>query len=179
MPDRKEIEDILKKTGFRCMMCGECRTETTSDSNLILLSASETNDIIKATGMKREEIVDPYPESFDIGDCKVTFAWCLKRKDKKCIFLKNDNRCSIYKNRPWICRTYPFMLTDDELIISECVNKGLIISDDEVAIQADSVIDRKEKEEMEYIDINKIYGKTDLTGIKSCVIDSEGVKKIE
>jgi Fe-S-cluster containining protein len=32
-----------------------------------------------------------------------------KSKDEKCLFLKN-NKCSIYKIRPLICRFYPFQL---------------------------------------------------------------------
>lgn len=179
MPDRKEIEDKLRKVGFRCAMCGECCTEKTKDSNLILLSAAETRDIMNATGMKRDEIVEPYPEFIDIGECRVTFAWCLKRKDKKCIFLKSDNRCGIYKNRPWICRTYPFMLTDDDLIVSDCINTGIEISDEEIFIQAELVTDRKEKEEMELKNIENIYKNIRIDGLKSCVVDSEGVKKIE
>jgi len=179
MPDKKEILDILKKTGFRCMMCGDCCREKTPDSNLILISAAEVSDIISATGMKWNEVADPYPDFFDVGECKVTFAWCLKRKNGQCLFLNENNRCSIYKNRPWICRTYPFMLTDDDLIISECINYGFDISDEEAEIQADSVIERKENEEMEFHEIQMIYNKVNLSMIEKCVIDSEGVKRIE
>ena len=179
MPDRKEIEALLKKTGFRCMMCGDCCRENTPDSNLILISAEEVRDIIAATGMKWDEVADPYPDFFEAGGCSVTLAWCLKRKGGQCIFLNNDNRCRIYKNRPWICRTYPFMLTDEALIVSECKNQGLDISGEEAKIQADTIIERKENEEMEFQKIKMRYENADISKIKKCVIDSEGVKEIE
>lgn len=45
---------------------------------------------------------------------KKKWVLCLSNPDSICIFLKND-RCSIYRNRPSICKTYPFYEEDGEI----------------------------------------------------------------
>ncbi|MBP2133894.1 Fe-S-cluster containining protein [Methanomicrobium sp. W14] len=179
MPKKKDLIREIKKTGFRCSMCGECCTAQSKDSNLVILGIPEIVEIEKVTGMKRDEFVVPYPESFDVEGCSVTFAWCLKRDEKKCIFFDGQNKCTIYEHRPQICRTYPLMLAEDGLLVSECCSKGYEITDEEASMTADALIKRKETEDMEYNAIKKIYGSLDISKMKSCVIDSEGVKKIE
>jgi len=56
-----------------------------------------------------------------------------KRENGKCVYLEN-NRCNIYKNRPLICRFYPFELSSNGgkysfLFTEECpgINKGRIL----------------------------------------------------
>ena len=128
--------------------------------------------------MEWNDIAEPYPEFFTENGCKYTFAWCLKRNDNRCIFLGEQNRCKIYKNRPWICRTYPFMLNEDDLIVSECKNCGCEISEEDALLNADELIERKKSEDMEFDKIHRIYKDAVLSGKKYCVIDSEGVKQI-
>ncbi|MBN2734941.1 MAG: YkgJ family cysteine cluster protein [Methanomicrobiaceae archaeon] len=178
MLNKEYIAGKIKKTGFQCKMCGECCTNQSEDSNLVLVSAQEIRAVIEATGMEWDDIAEPYPETFTEKGCICTFAWCLRRKDRQCIFLDEKNKCRIYQNRPWICRTYPFMLTEDDLIVSECRHKGYEISDEEAILQADELIERKEKEDMDYKKIERIFAEADLKKKKFCVIDSEGVKEI-
>ncbi|MCH7590938.1 YkgJ family cysteine cluster protein [PVC group bacterium] len=41
----------------------------------------------------------------------------IEKKDKSCIFLK-DNRCQIYKVRPGQCRNYPFNWSREETLMT-------------------------------------------------------------
>ena len=38
----------------------------------------------------------------------------LRKRNKRCIFLDGDNRCTAYDARPITCRTFPFMIDLDD-----------------------------------------------------------------
>lgn len=192
---RKELIAALKETGFSCGMCGECCRMNTADSNLIIMSAPEVREIMAATGLSWDEVAEPYPDLLEEDGVSYTFDWCIRRHPegkRSCVFQGADNRCTIYEHRPWICRTYPLMLadavaecgcTETNLIKSECLCYGNKITDEEAGIQADNLISRKINEDTEFMKIKSVYTKISLqkireSGIKRCVIDSEGVKEI-
>lgn len=191
---RKELIAALKETGFSCGMCGECCRMNTADSNLIIMSAPEVREIMAATGLSWDEVAEPYPDLLEEDGVYYTFDWCIRRHpegSRSCVFQGADNRCTIYEHRPWICRTYPLMLAYDieggrtvtNLIKSECLCYGNKITDEEAEIQADDLISRKMNEDTEFMKIKSVYTKISLqkireSGIKRCVIDSEGVKEI-
>ncbi len=166
----------------------------TTDSNLIIMSAPEVREIMAATGLSWDEVAEPYPDLLEEDGVSYTFDWCIRRHpegSRSCVFQGADNRCTIYEHRPWICRTYPLMLADDieggrtvtNLIKSECLCYGNKITDEEAEIQADDLISRKMNEDTEFMKIKSVYTKISLqkireSGIKRCVIDSEGVKEI-
>ena len=191
---RKELIAALKETGFSCGICGECCRMNTTDSNLIIMSAPEVREIMAATGLSWDEVAEPYPDLLEEDGVSYTFDWCIRRHpegSRSCVFQGADNRCTIYEHRPWICRTYPLMLADDieggrtvtNLIKSECLCYGNKITDEEAEIQADDLISRKMNEDTEFMKIKSVYTKISLqkireSGIKRCVIDSEGVKEI-
>ena len=194
-PDfREELIAALKETGFSCGMCGECCRMNTADSNLIIMSAPEVREIMAATGLSWDEVAEPYPDLLEEDGVSYTFDWCIRRHpegSRSCVFQGADNRCTIYEHRPWICRTYPLMLADDieggrtvtNLIKSECLCYGNKITDEEAGIQAEDLISRKMNEDTEFMKIKSVYTKISLqkireSGIKRCVIDSEGVKEI-
>ena len=192
---REELVAALKETGFSCGMCGECCRMNTTDSNLIIMSASEVREIMAATGLSWDEVAEPYPDLLEEDGVSYTFDWCIRRNPegtRSCVFQGADNRCTIYEHRPWICRTYPLMLADSvsedgctvtNLLKSECLCYGNKITDDEAKAQAEDLIARKINEDREFMKIKSVYGKISLqkikeNGIKKCVIDSEGVKEI-
>jgi Fe-S-cluster containining protein len=37
-------------------------------------------------------------------------AMGLRRKNDKCLFLDENNRCSVYPSRPMTCRTFPYVI---------------------------------------------------------------------
>ncbi|HOP09191.1 MAG TPA: YkgJ family cysteine cluster protein, partial [Candidatus Methanofastidiosa archaeon] len=93
-------------------------------------------------------IAEPYPEFLEEDDAFFTFGWILKRSKESCIFLR-DGKCSIYENRPDLCRTYPFMIAEDELIVSECIGIGSEIPPRKAERLALALLRRREKEKMD------------------------------
>ncbi|CVK32595.1 YkgJ family cysteine cluster protein [Methanoculleus bourgensis] len=123
-----DVRDQVGSIGFGCRGCGACCRRVAEDSNLVIVSPAEVRAIMAATGMAWDEIAEPYPDFIDAGNGgEYTLAWCIRRTADACIFLR-DGRCSIYAHRPWICRTYPFMLVDDDLLVSECPGLGTPLS---------------------------------------------------
>jgi len=179
MTEPKDLKNKIKATGFSCRMCGQCCTCVSDNSNLVMVNAPEIRRIMEGTGLSWEEIAEPYPETLTAANGeKYTFAWCLKRTGDSCCFLDEDSRCRIYEFRPLICRTYPFMLDDSELLVFECSGTGAATSDDEVGGIAGELIERARFEQDEFEKISKIFSSAGLSGDKMNIIDSEGVKTI-
>jgi Fe-S-cluster containining protein len=88
-----------------------------------MVGREEISTIMKSTGLSFEEIVVPYPDRIVEGGRTYTFGWVLRRNGDRCQFLK-ESGCAIYESRPWICRTYPFMLDEDGLSIHPCEGGG-------------------------------------------------------
>jgi Fe-S-cluster containining protein len=92
---------------FECSKCGLCCGDTARKTRRILLLKSEAKRIKKATneqiGAFAVENLSTHPYAFEM----------LKTREGKCVFLKN-NECTIYGQRPLICRFYPFELTTKE-----------------------------------------------------------------
>lgn len=171
----KELEEKIKKTGFKCRMCAEC---CSGGNNEVMVSADEIEIIEEKTGLKFNEIAEPYPEWIDADDEKrYTFGWVLKRGDDgNCIFLENK-RCRIYDDRPNICRTYPFMIdNNNELLTFECdgLDPNFICLDAKTIAQ--DLIKRKNDEDKEFKETEMQYQKHSI-GKGSTVIDSRGLHK--
>ncbi|WP_421908981.1 YkgJ family cysteine cluster protein [Methanolacinia petrolearia] len=175
----EELKAKIKETGFSCRMCGQCCSLISDNSNLVLVSAPEIRRIMDGTGLTWGEIAEPYPETL-IGDKgeEYTFAWCLNRTEKKCRFLNEDSRCSIYGYRPQICRTYPFMLDESGLLTFECPGTGDKVSEEAAGRIAEELIERARFEREELEKIEKIFSSAELKSDKMNIIDSEGVKTI-
>lgn len=99
---------------FKCREPNHCCTEETRDENLIMITLHDADRICKATGLKVEDFAEfrKVSDEKDLDeDEKYYFAdghaLFMKKKNKKCVFLK-DYKCSIHKNRPNLCRIYPF-----------------------------------------------------------------------
>jgi Fe-S-cluster containining protein len=115
---------------FRCIRCGICCGDTKDKNRHVLLFKTEVEQIVKPTGRQifnfAVKIEDNAPYSYEMK----------KRKNGKCVFLKN-NRCTIYSLRPLICRFYPFELKVMHnrkytfLYTNECpgINKGQVLNE--------------------------------------------------
>jgi Fe-S-cluster containining protein len=166
----------LAACGFRCTGCGRCCRGPAGDANLVLVGPAEIRRIMDATGLTWEEIAVPYPEFLDHpAGCRYTLAWCLRRDNDRCAFL-GDNRCTIYDHRPWICRTYPFMLEDGALIAFECEGIGDPMDDDEAHKTAELLLARKHAEDRELHRTERQYAAARFPPAGCVVIDSEGMK---
>lgn len=101
------LSNIIKDVGFSCECCAKCCNKDFNDHVFLLeMEVEKINDIIP-------EVLVPAP-NFDFCDNNGTFytsGYALAtKKDGNCIFLNNSNKCKIYKDRPLICRIYPYML---------------------------------------------------------------------
>lgn len=171
--NQKMLSEKIAEAEFHCLSCGLC---CSGADNEVAVSPPEIEQLIKVSGLPFEKIVEPYPVWLNFPDGRrYTFGWILRRgKDGNCIFLK-DVRCQVYENRPHLCRTYPFMLDGDELIISECpgLNSGKKTFDAE-SIAAD-LLRRRDFEEAEFCKTKEQYQKHCNTSGSTLVFDSKGV----
>jgi Fe-S-cluster containining protein len=123
LASQKRLEELaaeIATKGFICSSCGAC---CTGEEAMVMVSPPEIRDLTSVSALAWDEVVQPYPEYILKKKKKITFGWVLRHKGGSCIFLKND-RCIVYKSRPWICKTYPFMLDNasskHQLLVSEC-----------------------------------------------------------
>ena len=82
-----EIAERLGSIGFCCRECGRCCRRVGEDSNLVLVGAAELREIMAATGMKREEIVEPYPEFIRAGNGGEYNPGLVPSANARCVYL--------------------------------------------------------------------------------------------
>lgn len=88
---------------FSCNKCGLCCGDTKIKTRHILLLESEAKNISVLSTQPIEKFAELTTE-------KKPYVYEMKKPSEgKCIFLK-DNQCTIYQQRPLICRFYPFEL---------------------------------------------------------------------
>jgi len=87
----------------------------------------------------------------------------------------SGRRCSIYAHRPWICRTYPFMLVDDDLLSRNARVSGRPSprAAHDVAL---GLCRRQAAEAAEEDGVRAVYRRARVPPGGRVVIDSEGVK---
>ena len=123
IPDLQELCADIKGTAFTCRRCGACCRETEPGSNIVMVGPAEVRAIMERTDLTFDEVVEPYPDTIREGEREYTLDWAIVREEGRCRFFI-DESCSIYKVRPWICRTYPFMLENGHITISPCNGIG-------------------------------------------------------
>jgi len=47
---------------------------------------------------------------------------------RKCKFLDNDNKCKIYDNRPKGCKTFPFIIKKNSILVDKRCPKSYLLS---------------------------------------------------
>jgi len=62
-----------------------------------------------AERISKETLLDVHEFAIEVSGAEPYIYEMRKTRDGKCLFLK-DNRCTIYRVRPLICRFYPFEL---------------------------------------------------------------------
>ncbi len=123
MMEKKSSQDKFGKPyRFECTQCGRCCRDKSTMVNLtyvdILRLAKALNQdydkLIDSIGFYifQEGVSDENLDKMVIPPIEtqrgLAFVALRKEADGACIFLKNDNTCSIYEHRPNICRTFPF-----------------------------------------------------------------------
>lgn len=123
--DESGLADQLIAMHFTCTGCTECCRSSSGD-NRVIVFPDEINRIIKTYKKKWNEVCGPSSLRFiDKKGMMHAIEWELRRNNNgDCTYLREDGTCSIYDQRPWICRTYPFYLTLDaaacHLEVSDC-----------------------------------------------------------
>jgi uncharacterized protein len=172
------IARIIKETGFSCTRCGGCCRQDSPGSNQVMATATDLHAIGEVSGLSREDFCDPFPGAVCIGeDLTCTFNWELRRTVNGCTFL-SGTLCTVYPVRPWICRTYPFQLTDGRLEVFPCPGIGLEISEHEAEELAGLLVDRYLAESEEEIAIRKTLASHPIPDCGHFVADSEGITPV-
>lgn len=168
----------IRAIGFRCRGCGDCCRTIEEGSNLVMVGPAEIRRICDATGQAWEDVAEPYPEFIEgEGGVRYTFGWCLRRDRDRCGFLE-ESRCTVYDHRPWICRTYPFMLGEEGLMVFECPGLGGGIDHEEATALARTLIARRRAEDEEVTRVKAHYANMRPSAGRTLVIDSEGEKPV-
>ena len=169
----------IQELGFHCLQCGEC---CRGEDNSVVVFPQEIRQILIATGLPWLEVVGP-PEvgEWDKDGCFHTLEWRLKKEGESCRFYQNG-RCSVYRDRPMLCRTYPFYLDNGELMCSECRGLGGKMESGGADKMAEEIISRYLFEIQEAIALLERYrdferGEAGKDG--GCIVhDSEGEHRI-
>jgi hypothetical protein len=174
--EREKLAGAIREVGFSCIRCGDCCRGTEEDANLVMIDPAEIEALARETGRKADDFSNPYPEKVQVpGGGSITFEWCLKRTTEGCIFL-DGTRCTAYSSRPWICRTFPFMLSGNNLSISPCKGIGKEISPHNAEEIAGLLMARRTAEQEEEGRIRLILSSRSLPVGKDVLIDGTGVR---
>ncbi len=97
---------IEKLPGFSCTMCGECCR------NRVIPLYEE--DLERLSDLK-----DFYEPTTELERYFTDASYKIKlREDGSCFFLDSTGKCRIYDRRPNTCRRYPFIVSDEFLLVS-------------------------------------------------------------
>ncbi len=97
---------------FNCTGCGNCCRDT-----VVCLTDADVLRIVDNTGKKAKSFVQFYGEDEVALGVRSPFWVTLKRKravmglrwmSGHCVFLDEENRCTVYEHRPVTCRQHPF-----------------------------------------------------------------------
>jgi Fe-S-cluster containining protein len=157
-----ELAERLREIGFSCTRCGACCRGTDVDENLVMVTPEEIELLAEGTGRPADHFTDPYPEFLAMrGGGSLTFERCLSRTPAGCVFL-SESTCTAYPYRPWICRTYPFMLDGNELAASPCEGLGREMTREEARDLALLLVRRKEAEQAEEEAVAKVLASSGI-----------------
>lgn len=216
-----DLADAIESIGFECTDCGACCKAATcgdekrsgaeqdgdeestgseqggdekSEPHTATIFPDEVRSIQKTGEYDWRDIARPMPyglsEKTD-GPVGETFEWALQTDEcGDCIF-HEPGRCTIYQDRPLVCRTYPFSVdlggtsqpmgeaVDREGMVRahECEGLGRDISSAEAVSLAATLKERAIRELEEAIAVRDEYEPATATDQQVIVHDSEGAKR--
>jgi hypothetical protein len=141
-----------------------------------MLSPEEIGWLAEETGLEPEKIATPYPEHVETRDGgSITFEWAVRKHGSGCRFFSMGS-CSAYAARPWICRTYPFMLDNGRLVVSPCPGIGGKMSWEEAWDLAGLLLERRRAEQTEEEKVRHVLSACRIPAGCRVLIDGRGVK---
>jgi Fe-S-cluster containining protein len=178
----REIDTIAREIaeiGFHCQRCGRCCRAEEDTRGFVMVDPEEVMQILGATGRSWDQVAVPYPEFMECaGGRRITLSWCLRCTEGKCAFFDGKG-CSVYPHRPWICRTYPFVLEDGCLRVSACAGIGQPITAGEARTIARDLIARSRAEAIEENGLQRILADLPVLEQGTYVVDSRGITRCE
>ncbi|MFB6153928.1 MAG: YkgJ family cysteine cluster protein [Halodesulfurarchaeum sp.] len=214
--DMERIAGAIERIGFECTRCGECCRGVGETQHTATIFPAEVRDVMDRTGLQWADVARPMPFGLEGGNGE-TFEWAIRTDASgDCRFLRENNgeasrgkrdvmddstggcggrtdsstACTIYRDRPLICRTYPFsldlggMTEPDEAIVAvdwlvqahECRGLGTDIERDDALALAQTLKRRAVRELTEAIRVAAKYEPMAVQG-EVVVHDSEGAKR--
>lgn len=111
-------ERIQKWQRVSCTGCARCCKET-----IVPVTDADVKRLVKATGQSAQEIIR-FADKHEIDYEPDAEAWIrlnygrrsmvLRKKNDRCLFLDDNNRCTVYAHRPMTCRTFPLQVSLSE-----------------------------------------------------------------
>jgi Fe-S-cluster containining protein len=176
MSEVEKITSTVRQIGFRCRRCGEC---CQGNGLRVMVYPEEVRAIALHSGRSWREVAEPYPEEVVLpSGTKCSFEWALRITDGRCLFLE-DGRCQVYPVRPWICRTYPFVLEGSSVQQSACPGVGDPMEESDACLLAQNLIGRREAEEKEEERVRENGRDLEQVRARHILVDGEGVKILE
>lgn len=174
----EELADRLREIGFSCTRCGACCRGTGADENLVMVTPGEIELLEAGTGQPADNFTGPYPEFIPMPDGgSMTFEHCLSRTPAGCVFLSGST-CTAYSCRPWICRTYPFMLDGDELVVFPCEGLGREMTGKKARDLALLLARRREAEREEEEAVSTVLASVRVPRGSRVLVDGRGFRVI-
>ncbi len=109
----EEIADAIQAIGFECTRCGAC-CKGHGDEHTATVFPDEIRDIQARDEYEWRDVARPMPYGLTGSGDGETIEWALQTDDcGDCTFYDESGargECTVYEDRPLICRTYPFSL---------------------------------------------------------------------
>ena len=101
------------RVSFKCIGCGTCCKHVRQSVPIEPLDLFRLAIHLREIGLEfecMEELIDRFTEPAMLDECGY-FMLMLKVSgpEDACVFLKEDNGCSVHKANPRACRMYPFV----------------------------------------------------------------------
>ncbi|MFW6384917.1 MAG: YkgJ family cysteine cluster protein [Halodesulfurarchaeum sp.] len=190
----EEVADAIQTIGFLCTRCGACCSGSEDHPHTATIFPHEIRAIRDARDVTWSEVARPMPFGLD-GGSGSTFEWALQTDDAGgCTFHathgESGSRCSVYEDRPLICRTYPFGIdvesardrtegvvrAEGVVVAYECPGLGRDIGRERAEQLAELLCHRSKRELEEAIAVRENYAAVPASEESIVVHDSEGAK---
>jgi Fe-S-cluster containining protein len=173
---RDALARHIRDIGFRCRECGSC---CRGEDHLVLVMPDEVRHLLARSAGTWQEIVEPYPEFLETGEgTRFTLGWCVRRQGDACRFL-SGNHCTVHEARPRICRTYPFVLIDGRLEVSDCPGIGSPMTLEEAHALASALEARDLAEKAEERQVARVLSECRIPTGCRCVVDTDGIRVLD
>ena len=100
---------------FRCRLCGDCCRHIQDAVMLEPLDVYHIGKYLKRLGLVQtiEDVYERYTHPDLLEGLLPIFLLNTAGPEQACVFLENG-RCSVYAERPHVCRMYPFFVSNGE-----------------------------------------------------------------